>query len=82
MKIYSIYDKKSITFAPPFFVPTLTHALRSFDQLVNDSQSMVNRYPDDFALYDMGSFDDSNGKFDLYDVSVRICDAIEYVKKS
>lgn len=64
VEIYSIYDEKVDSYSQPFFCVHKQHAIRIFSNLVNDKSSNINTYPEDFALYFLGSFDDATGLFD------------------
>lgn len=61
----SVRDAKSEAFGRPFFATTVGTAIRSFDDEVNRSaeDSMLNHHPEDFALYQLGSFNDSDGTY-------------------
>lgn len=63
MKIYSVRDKKAAEFGQPMAMPTDAHAVRSFTQEVNraDTANMLNQYPEDFAIYRVGTFDQDTG---------------------
>ena len=61
MLAFSVFDKKASSYGTPFFVPTRGVALRSFSDLANDQRSVVAQHPEDFALYEVGSFDDIGG---------------------
>lgn len=58
---YSVYDNKALVYAPPFFAPTDGYAVRLFSDLVNDPGTSVNRHPGDFALFQVGTYDDGHG---------------------
>lgn len=60
-KVFSVYDSKAQMFHMPWFAPTTPAGIRSFSDLVNDSQSNVFRHPSDYILYEIGTYDDSNG---------------------
>ncbi|QCQ85112.1 nonstructural protein [Blackfly microvirus SF02] len=62
VKIFSVWDSKSKTFSQPFYAMTVGVATRNFTDLVNDPQTQVNKYPDDFTLFELGEFEDSTGK--------------------
>lgn len=68
MTIVSIKDRAADAFNRPFFVPTANMAIRSFMDEVNrdhpENQMFV--HPDDFDLYEIGIFDDSNGRIESY----------------
>lgn len=61
VQVYAIYDSKSKTFGQPFFSNTNGTAQRDFTNLVNDRQTQVNKYPDDFTLHHIGEYDDALG---------------------
>lgn len=58
---YAIKDLKAGMFNTPFFQPTHGAAERAFQELVNDSQSFVSKYPGDYDLYYLGTYDDLTG---------------------
>lgn len=64
MKLFSIYDKKAATFNAPFNAPTEVHAMRNFSMEVNrnDQGNTLNFAPNDFALYQVGEFNDRTGQ--------------------
>lgn len=61
--IISVKDTAAQAFTRPIFVPAIPVALRSFRDEVNrvDSTDDLARHPDDFELYEIGSFDDATG---------------------
>lgn len=58
---YSIYDRKALQYHPPFFASTDGSAVRSFSDLVNDTNTNVGRHPNDYVLYCVGSYSDADG---------------------
>jgi hypothetical protein len=61
--VYSILDSKSHVYSPPFLSRHTGEALRSFTDLVNDDRSTVSKYPGDFQLVQISTFDDELGVF-------------------
>lgn len=61
-KVYSVFDTKGLMYNVPFFAAQNGVAIRMFTELVNDGRSTISRFPDDFILFEIGTFDDSNGK--------------------
>lgn len=63
--IVSVKDRAAEVFNRPFFVPHRNVAVRDFTDEVNRSaaDNPLNKHPDDFDLYLLGQFDDSNGAF-------------------
>lgn len=60
-----IRDAKGETYSQPWFTTTAAAAVRNFTDLVNDPQrgQTINTHPEDYALYEMGTFEDSDGQF-------------------
>ena len=61
MKAYSIFDKKAGTYSNPFFCVSQGVAIRQLMDLVTDQRTTVSKYPEDFALYEVGSFNEITG---------------------
>lgn len=59
----SVRDRAVDTFARPFFVPNVKMAIRSFSDEINraDDSNPLFVHPEDYDLYEIGSFDDSDG---------------------
>lgn len=60
-RVYSVYDVKALSYAPPFICAADGVAVRMFKELVDDSNSIVGRHPADFRLYCIATFDDQRG---------------------
>lgn len=61
VKAYSIFDVKADVFHAPFFTGTHGLAIRNFKDVANDKNSSIGKYPADFKLVCIGSYDDSRG---------------------
>jgi len=61
--VCAVRDRASDTFGRPFFVRTLGEANRSFIDEVNraSADNQLYAHPEDFDLYEIGSFDDDSG---------------------
>lgn len=66
MKVFTIYDRKGEYYGSPFFAPSVGIALRNFAELASDDKSSVFKYPLDFVLFELGSFDDHDGSFSCH----------------
>lgn len=62
-KIYSVYDSKAETYSLPFFVKLPAEAHRYFSSWINDPSHTFGRHPEDYTLFESGSYDDSTGTF-------------------
>lgn len=81
-KMFSIKDQKAGIFYPPFFKNTHGEAERDFHTAVNDKQTKLFQYPEDFDLYYMGTYDDNNGTFQGLDTPLHVKKAISCLPKS
>lgn len=59
--IYSVFDVKAELYGPIFMMKSHGEALRGFQDLVEDKNTMPGRHPGDFKLVHLGSFDDITG---------------------
>lgn len=62
MKLFAVLDVKANHFQKPFADVSTVSALRGFEVAVNESKSVLNQFPDDFALVELGDFDVNSGK--------------------
>lgn len=60
-QIFSVYDTAADMFLEPFFCPSIDFALREFKRAVNDEGHQFNRYPEDYTLFHIGTFDAKKG---------------------
>lgn len=60
LKVFAVRDTKAQAFLQPFYSPSVGSALRAFTDAVNDPQCPFNKHPEDYLLYEIGSYDDSN----------------------
>lgn len=81
LKVYSIRDAKAEIFNPPFYKKTHGEAERDFSALVRDEKSMVCKYPEDYDLYYLGTYDDNTGKLDSLDTPQHITKAVQHAQK-
>lgn len=78
--VYVVYDSKAEAYMNPLFFQSKGVAIRAFGEAVNDKASPVGKYPSDFVLFELGSYDALTAKFDLYSAPVSIGVGVEFVK--
>jgi len=61
MQCYSIKDEKADCFFTPYYAKSQTDAVRGVTTEVNNPQSNLNLYSDDFAMYLLGVVDMQTG---------------------
>lgn len=79
LQAYAVLDTKAGLHLPPYFVQNESLAIRTLSDLITRSDSVVARYPADFKLYYIGTFDESSGIIQS-DVPKHVCDAEEIAK--
>lgn len=62
MKLFAVYDVKAGFYLQPFPETSTIAALRGFDVAVNDGKAVFSRFPDDFCLMELASFDQQTGE--------------------
>lgn len=65
MKLFCVFDVKAKAYMKPFVDVSTANAIRGFDNIANEKGSTFNKFPDDFALMEMGEFDPQTGKFNI-----------------
>lgn len=70
LTIVSIRDAKSELFSQPIFVASPGVALRSFADQINTDEpnNQLYKHPSDFALYEIGKFDDNTGTIEAHKI--------------
>lgn len=59
--VLSVFDVKAEMYGPTFEAKARGEALRQFQLLVQDKNTMPGRFPADFKLVHLGEFDDLSG---------------------
>lgn len=58
---FSFYDAKVGIFHPPFHMLHRGQALRAAQELGGDLSTQIGRHPNDFVLFEIGTFNDQTG---------------------
>lgn len=78
--MYSVRDSKGETYSPPFLAKTPGEAERMFTNEVHNTQSQISKYPEDFDLYHLGTYDDVTGKITSLDSPQHVVKAVNLLK--
>lgn len=81
MKIFAVKDQKGDMFNQPFQQRTVGEAERMMSRLIEDPQSMVGKFPEDFDLYELGSYNTLNGVIKPHDSPRHVAPLTSYVRK-
>lgn len=63
IKYFAIRDLKSAAYMQLFPSQSFGTAERDFANTVNNQDSMISKYPEDFELFYVGDFNDETGDF-------------------
>jgi len=80
-KMYAIRDAKAEAFLNPWFKVTHGEAERDFNAAVNNEETTLAKYPEDFDLYYLGDYDDNSGKLKSLDSPQHIVKAVQLVRQ-
>lgn len=78
--VYSIRDIKGKGYSEPFLAHTHGEAERSFSELVKDPKTLVSKYPEDYALYQIGRYDHKTGLLSALDMPQHLTEAVNIKK--
>lgn len=82
LKAFTIYDTKLEAYMQPFFMTSKGQALRAFSDTVNDQSTQFAKHPEDFTLFEIGEYDDSNAQLTSHKTPISLGLAIEYANTS
>lgn len=61
LEIFTVYDSKAESYLPPFFLPQIAQAKRSFANCCKDKENHAfGQNPQDYTLFHLGQYDDGN----------------------
>jgi hypothetical protein len=68
--VCSVRDTAADAFGRPYFVPSVGIAIRSFTDEVNRQadDNPLHNHRKDFALYELGEYDDNTARFTCHDL--------------
>lgn len=79
-KVFSVFDSKISAYMQPFFMRSRGEAIRAFSDILHDEKSAFAKYPEDYTLFELGEYDDSNACFHMTDTPYSIGVAVEFLK--
>lgn len=62
LTVYAVYDSKAEAFGSPIFCSTDGLALRGFSDACAAPDSSLHKYPADYVLFKIGTYDPNSGK--------------------
>ncbi|WNK14055.1 MAG: nonstructural protein [Microvirus sp.] len=80
--IFSVFDSKSRVFGTPFTSINKFTAIRDFNTAANDLDINIGKYPEDYTLYELASFDDESGMIAPHPQAVNLGSAIQFKQEA
>lgn len=62
--IFTVYDSAAERYLEPFMAPSVAFALREFKSAANSEGHQFAKFPSDYTLFYVGTFDASTGKIE------------------
>lgn len=80
LKMFTVYDSKVGAYLNPIFLRSKGEAVRIFQETVNSKDHMIAKNPEDYTLFELGSWDENTSKFVLNSTPISIGLALEFVR--
>lgn len=61
-QIFAVLDTTAGVYDQPFFMPNKAVAVRAFTEAVKKPESQMNKYPKDYKLVCLGTYNDETGE--------------------
>lgn len=81
LKLYSVLDRKAGFFKTPYAARSDGEMTRNLADAMRDPATTIAQYPEDFSLYEIGSFDDTTGLMVAVHPPRHVCDATQLMPK-
>ena len=80
--IFTVFDSKAAAYLTPFYAQTKGVAIRQFSDAINgDPTHNFARHPEDFTLFELGTYDDNTATFLTHETPQSIGVAVEFLKQ-
>ncbi len=66
LQVFSVFDSKTQAFLSPFQLQTLPEALRAIGDCCNNPEHAFGKHPEDYTLFQLGSWNDATGLYELH----------------
>lgn len=77
-KVFTVYDTAAEMYLQPFYELTVGQASRAFTDACNTDNHSFNLHPADFALFELGTYDDATGQHANHPAPIHIGLAVQY----
>lgn len=77
-KVFALYDSAVEAYNTPMFLRSRGEAIRSLQAAVNEAGNNINRWADQYTLFEIGTYDDSKGVIEMYSAAQSLGTALQY----
>lgn len=82
LQMYTIKDEKSCIYNTPFYADNVTDAVRTFTVTAENPKSAINKWPQEFSLYFVGTYNQQTGIVSQPKLPEHICSAVSVLAKT
>ncbi len=79
-ELFTVYDLAARRYLEPFFGPTVEFGIRGFKEACETEGHQFAKFPEDYALYHVGSFDPELGELKGKKEAHKIASASQFVQ--
>lgn len=80
LQIFTVFDIKAEAYLEPFYTATKGQAIRSFSDTCQEKGHPFNLHPEDYTMFHLGAYDNSNATFEILPTAAPIGKAIEFIQ--
>jgi len=81
IKLFTILDHKAEAYLPPFQQPSTNMAIRLFSDSVCDETHAFNKHPEDYTLFEIGSFDDDSATITPHQTKIPLGNGLDFYQE-
>jgi len=81
MNIFAVKDMKAGIYLQPQAQKSVADAMRSWEVVANEGESMITKFPNDFRLHHLASFDEETGEITAFNQPQDLGSAADFVRK-
>lgn len=81
LKMYAIRDSKAVIYNPAPYFNARGEATRWFTQILDQGEHIMSKFPEDFDLFELGTFDQDTCRMELEPAPIHVGKAIDFKTK-
>jgi len=73
LKLFTVYDSKIGAYKEPIYLRSTGEALRAMTETLSNAQHQFSKFSEDYTLFELGEYDDTNASFNLHLTPKTVC---------